>query len=87
MLPDERTDRDRETIFLKVNDLTSLTSQKYPTGKKKITCIFLSLPVLFVGIIWFFMRMNFVRTKLRFALKPSNIPENVAFEETVILLN
>ena len=48
ILRDEKKDRDRQTVFLGVNDLTSLTSQEYLTGNMKITYIFLSLQGFFV---------------------------------------
>ena len=37
MLPDEKKDRHRWTVFLVVNDLSSLTSHEYLTGNMKIT--------------------------------------------------
>ena len=55
----------------------------------KITCIFLCLKVLFFkyATTGFYENKLIKTRRLRFALKPFNIAENVAFEETLILVH
>ena len=49
MLPDERKERDRQTVFSKGERSYHLDEPGISTGKMKVTCIFLSLQVLFVN--------------------------------------